>query len=321
MRRRHRADRQPDVRAGVRAFRRDAARRMGARAPDRVESAGRRLRARHRDAGGRDRVSAGRRAGRARARRRVDAARPAVRGRSAAVRRGARLDAADVHRVCLQVHGDAACDARGRPPVRARRCRADDRAAVPGAADVVLVVHHGAPAWRRCTADGRHHRVPDDCGRIRDAGRAGRVRRAADVALNGRRVEGDGLSPFRRFAVSPFRRIAVSPFRRIAVSPYCRAAMLPYAVPRYRGATEPRAPAVLRAALSVAHRRVSRRTFARAPDVGARQRVRPRTLAPLPPIANRRPPHRCSRAQRLHTPMRRRCTPASSRSRAENRLW
>ncbi|CAG9193176.1 hypothetical protein BVI2075_180177 [Burkholderia vietnamiensis] len=307
MRRRHRADRQPDVRAGVRALRRDATRRMGARAPDRVESAGRRLRARDRDAGGRDRVSASDRAGRARARRRVDAARPAVRGRCAAVRRSARLDAADVYRVCVQVHGDAACDARGRPPVRARRCRADDRAAVPGAADVVLVVHHGAPARRRCTADGRHHRVPDDCGRIRDAGRAGRVRRAADVALKGRRVEGDGLSPF--------RRIAVLPCHRIAVPRCCRMRCCGIEALRSRGRL--RCYGLRRLshiAASAAARSRVRPTSARA---NASDRERSHRFRQSPIAA--RPTDAAARAPAY--PQRRRCAPASSRSRAENRLW
>ncbi|SOT43484.1 hypothetical protein F01_440193 [Burkholderia cenocepacia] len=171
------------MRAGLRALRRHAARRGGARAADPVESARRRLRARDGNAGRRPGVSGRRRAGRAGARRRVDAARPAVRGRGADIRCGPRMVAAGVRRIGVQIRGDAAHHACGRPAVRARRCGADRRAAVPGAADLVGVVHHGAPARRRRAADGRHHRVPDDRRRARDAGRAHRARVGARVPL------------------------------------------------------------------------------------------------------------------------------------------
>ncbi|CAI8801206.1 hypothetical protein EMIT0158MI4_170155 [Burkholderia ambifaria] len=203
VRRGDRPDREPDVRAGVRALRRNAARRRGAHAPDPVESARRRLRARDRDAGRRRRVSGRRRTGRARARRRVDAARPAVRGCGTEIRCGARMDAANVYRIGIQIPRDAARHARGRPPVRARRCRADHRAAVPGAADVVLVVHHGAPARRRRAADGRHHSVPDDRRRARDAGRADGARVGAGVSLTARHRRAQRNRNRRRTGLNP----------------------------------------------------------------------------------------------------------------------
>ena len=117
MRRGDRPDRQPDVRAGVRTLRRHTARRGGTRAPDPVESAGRRVRARDRDAGRRHLVPA--------------AVAPAVRalgvasmplgllrGRGTEIRCGAGMAAAGVRRVGVQVHGDAAHHARRRPPAR-----------------------------------------------------------------------------------------------------------------------------------------------------------------------------------------------------------